>query len=69
MWLAFGMLLSVLVRRAATSALIGFGIWFAITFFGGLITGIVGGFFAPLTGTAEEVLRNNSVQETLSRCG
>ena len=25
------------------------------------------GFFAPLTGTAEEVLRNNSVQETLSR--
>ena len=46
---------------------IGFGIWFAITFFGGLITGVIGGFFAPLTGSAEEVLRNNSLQETLSR--
>ena len=67
LWLAFGMVLSVVVRRAATSALIGFGIWFAVTFFGGLITGLIGGFFAPLTGSAEEVLRNNSVQETLSR--
>jgi len=67
LWLAFGMVLSVVVRRAATSALIGFGIWFAITFFGGLITGLIGGFFAPLTGSAEEVLRNNSLQETLSR--
>ena len=38
-----------------------------MTFFGGLIIGVIGGFFAPLTGTAEEVLRNNSVQETLSR--
>ena len=67
MWLAFGMLLSVLVRRAATSALIGFGIWFAVTFFGGLITGMIGGIFAPLQGNAEEVLRNNAMQETLNR--
>ena len=67
MWLAFGMLLSVVIRRAATSALVGFGVWFAVTFFGGLILGIVGGFFAPLSGSNEEVLRNNSVQETLSR--
>ena len=27
LWLAFGLLLSVVVRRAATSALIGFGVW------------------------------------------
>ena len=27
LWLAFGMLLSVVVRQAATSALIGFGVW------------------------------------------
>ena len=67
MWLAFGMLLSVVVRRAATSALIGFGIWFAVTFFGGLISGIIGGLVAPLSGTAEEVLRNNATQETLNR--
>lgn len=67
MWLSFGMLLSVLVRRAATSALIGFGVWFVVTFFGGLIIGLIGGFFAPLTGSDEEVLRNNAFQETLSR--
>ena len=67
LWLAFGMLLSVVVRRAATSALIGFGVWFAVTFFGGLITGIIGGFFAPLSGSDAEILANNSVQETLSR--
>ncbi|HSL34305.1 MAG TPA: ABC transporter permease [Candidatus Limnocylindrales bacterium] len=67
LWLAFGMLLSVVVRRAATSALIGFGVWFAVTFFGGLIIGIVGGFFAPLSGSDEQILRNNAVQETLSR--
>ncbi|MEO5883914.1 MAG: ABC transporter permease subunit, partial [Candidatus Limnocylindrales bacterium] len=32
LWLAFGMLLSVVVRRAATSALIGFGTWLLLTF-------------------------------------
>jgi ABC-2 type transport system permease protein len=67
LWLAFGMLLSVVVRRAATSALIGFGVWFAVTFFGGLITGIIGGILAPLSGSNEEILRNNALQETLSR--
>ena len=36
LWLAFGLLLSVVVRRAATSALIGFGVWFLLTIFGGL---------------------------------
>jgi ABC-2 type transport system permease protein len=27
LWLAFGTLLSVVIRRAATSALVGFGVW------------------------------------------
>jgi len=58
MWLAFGMLLSILVRRAATSALIGFGVWFVVTFFGSLITGLIGGFVAPLSGSDSEVLWN-----------
>lgn len=66
-WLAFGMLLSVLVRRAATSALIGFGAWLLLTFFGGLITSLIGGFIAPLSGSPDEILRNNSLQETISR--
>jgi ABC-2 type transport system permease protein len=67
LWLAFGMLLSVAVRRAATSALVGFGAWLLLTFFGGLIVSLIGGVIAPLTGSPEEVLANNSVQETLRR--
>jgi ABC-2 type transport system permease protein len=66
-WLAFGMLLSVAVRRAATSALVGFGAWLLLTFFGGLIVSLIGGIIAPLTGSPEEVLANNSLQETLRR--
>jgi ABC-2 type transport system permease protein len=67
LWLAFGMLLSVVVRRAATSALIGFGAWLLLTIFGGLITQLIGGFVAPLTGTAQQQLQNAGVQETISR--
>ena len=59
LWLAFGMLLSVAVRRAATSALIGFGAWLLLTFFGGLIVSLIGGVIAPVAGSAEEALRNN----------
>ena len=67
LWLAFGMLLSVLVRRAATSALIGFGAWLLLSIFGELITTLIGGFIAPLTGTAAQVLANNQLQETIKR--
>ena len=67
LWLAFGMLLSVVVRRAATSALIGFGTWLLLTFFGSLIVSLVGGVLAPVAGSAEEQLRNIGVQETLRR--
>ena len=54
LWLAFGMLLSVVVRRAATSALVGFGAWLLFTFFGGLIVSLLGGVIAPVAGSAEE---------------
>ena len=51
LWLAFGLLLSVVIRRAATSALVGFGVWFLLTIFGGLITSIIiGRAISPLTG-------------------
>ena len=66
-WLAFGMLLSVVVRRAATSALIGFGAWLLFTIFGGLITQLVGGFLAPLTGTVQEQIQSIQLQETINR--
>ena len=67
LWLAFGLLLSVLIRRAATSALVAFGTWLLLTFFGSLITQLIGGFIAPLSGTLEEQASNASLQQTISR--
>jgi ABC-2 type transport system permease protein len=48
LWLAFGLLLSVVLRRAATSALIGFGVWLLVTIFGGLLVGLISGIVAPI---------------------
>ena len=44
LWLAFGLLLSVVIRRAATSALVGFGVWLfvAMPFIGPLLIGLLG---------------------------
>jgi len=52
-WLAFGLLLSVVVHRAATAALIGFGVWMAVAMFGRFLLNLVLGAIAPVTdGTA-----------------
>lgn len=67
LWLAFGLLLSVLVRRAATSALVGFGAWLMLTLFGGLITGILKGIVAPAVGTLDQQAAAYSVQQTITR--
>jgi ABC-2 type transport system permease protein len=48
-WLAFGLLLSVVVHRAATAALIGFGVWMAITMFGRFLLNLILGAIAPVT--------------------
>jgi ABC-2 type transport system permease protein len=67
LWLAFGLLISVLVRRAATSALIAFGTWLLLQIFGGLVTKLLGGFLAPLTGTLDQQAQNLAVQQTITR--
>jgi ABC-2 type transport system permease protein len=69
LWLAFGLLLSVVLRRAATSALIGFGVWLLVTVFGGLLVGLIAGIVAPIPagGEAEEVLASAGLQQTISR--
>jgi ABC-2 type transport system permease protein len=67
LWLAFGLLLSVAIRRAATSALVGFGIWFLLTIFGSLIVSLVGGLIAPIAGAPEDQLRSVGIQQTLTR--
>lgn len=67
LWLAFGMLLSVVVRRAATSALIGFGTWLLLTFFGGLIVSLVNQVVASGGETIEDQIANRGLAETLNR--
>jgi ABC-2 type transport system permease protein len=67
LWLAFGLLLSVAIRRAATSALVGFGIWFLLTIFGSLIVSLIGGLIAPIAGAPEDQLRSVGLQQTLTR--
>lgn len=68
LWLAFGLLLSVLLRRAATAALIGFGVWLLVSVFGGLITTIVTGLLTPgADASADTVLGNAQLQQLISR--
>ncbi len=67
LWLAFGMLLSVAIRRAATSALVGFGTWLLLSFFGGLIVSLISGVLAPAASSGEDVLRGIGLRETLQR--
>jgi ABC-2 type transport system permease protein len=67
LWLAFGLLLSVAIRRAATSALVGFGTWLLLTFFGSLIVSLIAGFVAPVAGTPEDQLSGIAFRETIQR--
>ncbi|HLX34398.1 MAG TPA: ABC transporter permease [Candidatus Limnocylindrales bacterium] len=69
LWLAFGLLLSVVIRRAATSALVGFGVWLfvAIPIFGPLVISIIGGFIAPGTSSDQAALDAAGTQQFLLR--
>jgi len=62
LWLAFGMLLSVVIRRAATSALVGFGLWLfiAMPFIGPLLVSLLGTFVA--TGATTQAEYASTVQ-------
>lgn len=69
LWLAFGLLLSVVIRRAATAALVGFGVWLLIAIFGQLIVGLIAGIVAPVAsaGTITEALSLTALSETILR--
>ena len=56
-WLAFGTLLSVVIRRAATSALVGFGVWLfvALPIAGPLLLAFLGRFLVAGATTQAEV--------------
>ncbi len=56
LWLAFGLFLSVVIRRAATSALVGFGVWLfvAMPFVGPLLVALRGQVLGAGASTAAE---------------
>jgi ABC-2 type transport system permease protein len=54
LWLAFGLLLSVVMRRAATSALVGFGMWFVVVAFGRFLVGLLLEIFVPVSNALTE---------------
>jgi ABC-2 type transport system permease protein len=68
-WLAFATLCSVLMRRAATSALVALGTWLALTLFGALLVSLVANLLAPAGPDASigDALASARLQETLSR--
>lgn len=68
-WLALGTLLSVVFRRAATAALVGFGLWLLVTIFGSLITSLAGGLIASTSSatTVDAALQAAQVQQLVNR--
>jgi ABC-2 type transport system permease protein len=70
-WLALALLCSVVLRRAATSALMALSIWFVMTVFLSLIIGIVASTLKPVPSDAgtgsNESIANLSLQIQLRR--
>ncbi|MDP9483728.1 MAG: ABC transporter permease [Chloroflexota bacterium] len=68
LWLSFGLLLSVAIHRAATAALVGFGVWLLLTIFGPLIVALVSGLFTPAaSATVDQQLGSIQTQEWVAR--
>lgn len=53
-WLAFALVLSVVIRRAASAALVGFGTWFALVFLGSLFIPLIARTLFPIPATGLE---------------
>jgi ABC-2 type transport system permease protein len=68
-WLAFAMLCSVVVRRAATSALAAIALWIVLTIFTALLVGIVAGYLAPVPAgaTLDQQIAHAELQLDLAR--
>jgi ABC-2 type transport system permease protein len=68
LWLAFGLLLSVVFRRAATSALVGFGTWLVVAVFGQFLARFLLAFVLPVTTVlSEENLQSLAAQTAILR--
>lgn len=67
MWLGIAMLASVLVNRAATSALVAIGLWLALSLFGVLIAQLIAGIIDPTVGVdPESQLGHAQLEQQLS---
>ncbi len=68
-WLAFAMLCSVVMRRAATSALAAIAVWLVVTLFASLLTGIVADALSPVPAdaTLDQQVANAQLNLDLSR--
>jgi ABC-2 type transport system permease protein len=68
-WLALAILLSVRLRRAATSAMASIAVWLVLTLFGGLLVGMIANVVAPAGAGAsiDDVIRNVQVERALGR--
>jgi len=68
-WLAFGTLCSVLARRPATTALATIAVWVVMTFFAGLISGVIADAMHPVKDDSapEVVLANSRLDQEIRR--
>ena len=67
-WLALGMVFSVVFRQPATAALGALAVWLFFTIFWGMLTSLLARLISPVTyGTAQELLRQIQTEQTLSR--
>ncbi len=68
-WLAFALLLSVVIRGAASAALVGFGSWLALILFGQFLLPLLANALFPsnTTGTANDYFASTTAQQAFLR--
>jgi ABC-2 type transport system permease protein len=67
-WLAVGLLSSILFRQAATAALAGLALWLFFTVFWSIIVGVLAQALRPIRiGLAEELIAQAELQQALAR--
>jgi ABC-2 type transport system permease protein len=65
LWLAFAMLCSVAILRAATAALVAFGVWLALSLFFNLVASLLAGALAPAAGAPDALVANARLEQQL----
>jgi ABC-2 type transport system permease protein len=68
-WLAFALLLSVVIRGAASAALVGFGTWLGLTLLGGIVLPLIAKalFSTAASTTYDELFAATSAQQLILR--